>query len=354
MGGRGDGAARGALTLARLELTDPAWSGFVGSVASAVAFHHPAWAALLSDCYGYPVFALALVDATGRVHAGLPVVEVTVPLRGRRWVSLPFTDECAPLATSEALRSPLLAELQSARLAAGVRRLEVRAPVAAGRGFAEPAGVVHKLRLEADPDAVHRRFKRSQVQRNIRRAEREGVQVRRAEAPRDLVHTYYDLHLRTRQRQGVPAQPRRYFELLWDQVLARGLGSVSLAYAGSTPVAGAVFLDWNGTVVYKYGASDATAWSLRPNHLIFWDAIRRACIEGNHTFDFGRTELSNTGLREFKAGWGAEELPLTYASFAEHPRQPSGELPKVVQRLLQRAPRWACEAVGTVLYRYAA
>lgn len=342
------------LRLVRLGLADPAWSAFVHASAPAVAFHHPAWAALLSATYRYEAFALALTEPGGAVRAGLPVVEVAQPLRGRRWVSLPFTDECPPLLAAGQALSPLLAELEAARAAAGVRRLEVRAPVGAGRGFAEPAGVVHRLALEADVDAVHRRFHKSQVQRNIRRAEREGVEVRQGESPADLVTTYYDLHLRTRRRQGVPAQPRRYFELLWDHVLSAGLGRVSLAYHGGTAVAGAVFLSWNGTEIYKYGASDDAAWSLRPNHLIFWDAIRRACEQGSHTFDFGRTEAANTGLREFKAGWGAREEPLAYASFSDRPRAPASELPGPVRGLLRRSPPWACRAVGTLLYRYAA
>jgi hypothetical protein len=66
----------------------------------------------------------------------------------------------------------------------------------------------------------------------------------------------------------VPVQPRRFFELLWRLVLEPGLGFLLLAHAGARPVAGAVFLRGSRCLTYKYGASDASAWPLRPNHAV--------------------------------------------------------------------------------------
>jgi hypothetical protein len=128
-----------------------------------------------------------------------------------------------------------------------------------------------------------------------------------------------------------------------------------LAYSGSIPVAGAVFLTWNGTVVYKYGASDPDYWKLRPNHLIFWTAIRWACEHGYRVFDFGRTDLDNQGLRDFKSGWGATERPLVYSLLADRPpKPPSGRLSHALEEVIRRSPPWVCRAVGELLYKYAA
>ena len=57
---------------------------------------------------------------------------------------------------------------------------------------------------------------------------------------------------------------------------APGHGFVLVAEHESVPVAAAVFLRHNGTVIYKYGASDDAAWAVRPNHAIFWRAISDA------------------------------------------------------------------------------
>ena len=327
----------------RFELGDPRWRSFVASCPESGPFHHPAWAQLLADCYGLRPFALALSDAAGTVEAGIPVLG-----RRGRLLSLPFTDACPPLVRSEHARRRFAAEL------AHVGQLEVRGPLE-GDGFvARVRGVTHLLDLEPDAEAVRARF-RPQMRRNIARAEREGIVVRRGAARADLVDTFYALHTQTRRRQGVPVQPRRFFDLLWERVLDQGLGTLLLAYAGTTPVAGAVFLHWNRAVTYKFGASDTAYWKLRPNNLLFWEAIRAACARGDRTVDFGRTELDNQGLRDFKSGWGAREQPLVYTFAGAAPRaETSGLVLRALGATIRRSPAWVCRAVGEAGYRFAA
>ena len=327
---------------------------FVEAYPDARTFHHPAWATMLSDCYGYPAFALALTNERGEVVAGMPMMEVRRPFGARRWVSLPFTDCCSPLAPG-GLENELIAACVRGAEDAGGTRLEVRAKLDVPGGHTRVVGVVHTLDLDPDPEAVRRTFSKSQVQRNIKRAEREPISLRRGQSAKDVVDAFYGLHLRTRRRQGVPVQPRRFFELLWQRVLEPGLGFVLLAYSGSMPVAGAVFLTWNTTVTYKYGASDPEYLKFRPNHLIFWEAVRSACESGYETFDFGRSDLANHGLREFKNGWGTREEPLSYTGIGGAPvGLPSKRVQRAMGGLIRRSPVWVCRAVGTVLYPYAA
>ena len=213
--------------------------------------------------------------------------------------------------------------------------------------------VIHVLPLEDDLEAVRSRFSRSQVIRNIRRAEREGVTVRAAQSPADVA-AFLELHLRTRKRQGVPMQPRRFFDLLCSQVLDAGMGSILLASSGGVPVAGALFLFWNGTTIYKFGASDPGAWPLRPNHLIFWTAIQEAVARGDARFDFGRTDLDNTGLRAFKGGWGGVERPLVTSVLGDAHAHAPGASGRLLGAAIRGGPDWVCRGVGTALYRYAA
>jgi lipid II:glycine glycyltransferase (peptidoglycan interpeptide bridge formation enzyme) len=129
-------------------------------------------------------------------------------------------------------------------------------------------------------------------------------------------------------------------------VIDANLGYVLLAEVGGAPVAGAVFLTYNRTVVYKYGASDSQSWRVRPNHLLFWEAIRMACNAGYATFDFGRSDMGDTGLRRFKDGWGTHEVPLVYATLADRaPGHAAGRLSVAARAVI---------LLGETLYRYAA
>lgn len=336
-----------------LDIADPRWLAFVNTSTAATPFHHPAWAHLLSDCYGFRTFALTL-ERGNRIIGGLPVMEVRRPFGVRRWVSLPFTDECAPLLVEGDIEQ-LLAEATHQAQRAGIGQIEVHAPVEAQGIHLRAEGVIHTLHLGPDPDVIRRSFHRSQVIRSINRAEKGLITVRRGDFAADLTEAYYGLHLRTRRKQGVPVQSRRFFELLWNRLLSPGLGFVLLAYSGTVPIAGAVFLAWNGTITYKYGASNPQYLSLRPNHLIFWEAIRWGCENGFHTFSFGRTDLDNKGLRAFKNGWGTHEEELRYSGVGGDPLGvPMAGMLGALAIVIRRSPLWVTEFLGEILYRFVA
>jgi CelD/BcsL family acetyltransferase involved in cellulose biosynthesis len=336
-----------------LETHDPRWSHFVTSCDESLPFHHPSWTDLLFDCYGYRSFALAATNGGGEITAGLPVMEVKRPFGKKRWVSLPFTDQCPPLGATPESMEDLVTELDRARRAAGVTSLEVRGPVGGENAHPRTSAVSHHLRLRPDAADLFRTFKRSN-QRLIHQAERKGVVVERAETMRDLVDVFYGLHLQTRRRQGVPVQPRRFFRLMWERVLAPGYGFLLLAYANGAAIAGAVFLAWNGTLSYKFGASDPDFWRLRANNLTMWRAIQWGCTNGYEQFDFGRTDLENDGLRSFKNSWGAVESPLTYTWIADTPvKVRSNAIQAPIARVIQISPPWVCRIIGEALYKYA-
>jgi len=341
--------------LQRVELTDERWRSFVAARHDATAFHTPAWAKMLCECYDLSGFALASLDESGSVAAGMPVVELPGLFRsGTRWVSLPFTDSCAPLAVERAHGQQFLDRLEEARTEANVDRLEIRSAVALQSARQFTAALVHSLALESDPDAVLHRLDRSQVQRNIRRAQREGIVVRQADREADLDRVFFELQVMTRRRLGVPIQPRRFYTLLWRRLIEPGHGFLLLAYAGPRPIAGGVFLRAGRTLAYKYGASSHEHWHLRPNVLLFWTAIQLGCASGAQVLDFGRTDLKDHGLRSFKLNWGTREQPLTYTVVGRPRPNAIKKLQPALGKVIQHSPPWVCRAVGARLYRYAA
>jgi CelD/BcsL family acetyltransferase involved in cellulose biosynthesis len=336
-----------------LEPNDPRWQELVARSRDALPFHRPAWLEILADCYGFRPFVLAVPDAEGRLSAGVPLMEVKTPLRGRRWIALPFTDRCPPLVTSPEAGQGLAEALDGARHEAGIDRLEIRSRVV-GPGFADGiVAVSHLLDLGPGYDAVERSFAPA-TRRNLRRAQREGLELRLADSEDCIVSIFYELQARTRRRLGVPVQPRRYFRALWRLGLEQGLGYALLVFQRGRPIAGAVLLVAGETVVYKYGASDDRSWELRPNNLLFGEAIRRACEDGAAVFDFGRSDLEHAGLRAFKAGWGASEVPLVYTSTGQRPAPAGSFASRLASAALRRAPIRMSRALGETLYRYAA
>jgi hypothetical protein len=77
-------------------LNIPNWDDLIRCHPSATPFHSSGWARVLRDTYAFtPYYACVFKGET--LSTCLPLMEVNSFLTGRRGVSLPFTDFCAPL-----------------------------------------------------------------------------------------------------------------------------------------------------------------------------------------------------------------------------------------------------------------
>jgi hypothetical protein len=330
--------------------TDERWLRFVERSVDATIFHHPSWLTLLRDQYRFPTLAIC-VERDEEIVAGIPFCGVDGLVSRRKWVCLPFSDCCGPLAPSSADETRLIdhARKYLEPRSAGV---EIRSGLAEGSGFATCSSHwIHVLDLAPERDALLSGL-RPNFRSRVRKAERHGLvtDIRQDEGAMDI---FYALHLKTRRRQGVPIQPRRYFRLFQKRVIECGLGFISITRKGPEPLSAAIFCGLRNTLVYKYGASDPAGLALFPNYLMFWTTIAYARQRGFSRLDFGKTAFADAGLRTFKVGWNAAESDLPYSYF---PRRPSGRAMdllyrSVVRPVVRHSPPVVCRLAGEVLYR---
>jgi len=334
-------------------LLDRAWEDLVERAPASSIFHHPAWLRLIHDHYGFPVSAWCLADANGRVVGGIPVTLLNSRLTGARLIAMPFSDACPPLLDPSAgvELSALAAGVAQARRDLGLA-LEVRGALPGSpEGDVIERYVQHQLPLQPDVDEVVRGFTKSHVLRGIAKARREGVTIERR-TDREGLARFYRLHTQTRRRQGIPTQSRRFilgFSTLFDA----GLGFVMLARHQGRDIAAAVFFNAANTLTYKFGASDRRFLSLRPNNLLFMEAIEWGCQNEQRILDFGRTDHANNGLRDFKKTWGAQESPLDFTYFGEYDATIGrGRARRAMSTMITHAPPSFSRLVGETLYRH--
>jgi lipid II:glycine glycyltransferase (peptidoglycan interpeptide bridge formation enzyme) len=140
---------------------------------------------------------------------------------------------------------------------------------------------------------------------------------------------------------------------MWKHILEQGLGFSLVAFRDATPLAGGVFFKFNKTLSFKYSASNMAFKSLHGSHAVVRAAIQRAHDEGCTTFDFGRSEICNLGLRRFKNNWGATESDLSYTIISNVPpfyRSPI--LDQILGQVIRHSPTFICKLTGKVLYRH--
>jgi len=340
-------------------LAESSWDALVEQQLKGSFYYNQAWLELITQIYGYSVIPLTTRNTSGEITGFLPLCFMQSPLTGRRLVALPFSDYCPLLAVNETSANDLID--QAIRLAheKRVRYLELRTGVnnvlderpELARG---DLYVRWLMPLDADPDFVWSRLRKS-IQQKVRKSRRFGVQVFKAEN-REHMAQYYQLHLRTRMKHGMPAQPQRFFFGLWDAFASSDAIQLLLAEYEGNVIAGMIFQLSATTIVYAYGASDERYLHLAPNNLLLWTAIAWGCTHGFQMLDFGRTSCDNEGLMEFKRRWSAIEEPLPYYYYPQMAGLTSTSESSWKFRLLtsswKRLPLQVAGPLGGYLYKH--
>jgi len=299
-----------------VEILDPravaGWDAAVGGLQASTVFHTAAWTSVLTQTYGYDA-AYFIQRRASNIEAILPVISIQSPFNGRRGVSLPFTDFCPILADDLVLRDRLFKTAVEYGKHRRWRYLELRSGKPPTTEATPSISYVEHVVELADDDTASKRLG-SETRTAIRKAQASQVRVV-VQHSLNAVKCFYDLHCRTRRKHGLPPQPFSFFANICKYLLQNNLGSVFTAFYGETPVAGAIFLHFNGIAVYKFGASDLRFQHVRGNNSIFWEALRLFYRHGYRVLSLGRSSIRDSGLRRFKCGWGAEEREIKYFRF---------------------------------------
>jgi CelD/BcsL family acetyltransferase involved in cellulose biosynthesis len=324
-------------------------------------FHTRGWLHALHLTYGYQPIAFSTSAPSAELTNCLLFCEIQNWIGGRRLVSLPFSDHCAPIMdrsrpeSSQEL-SHLLEEMREAVKQRRWKSIELRAapPLESEAGSFQKTRSYrfHTLDLRPGVDELFRRFHKNCVQRKIQRAEREHLRYEAGRSPALLKH-FYALQLMTRRRQGLPPQPLSWFRRLVECLDHRI--TIHIAYSGSVPVAGIVTLLHKDVLVYKYGASDYNFSKLGGTQLLFWKAIQDAKSRGLLEMDLGRSDLDDEGLIVFKERWGAAASTIDYWQCSRRPAEISRSNweTRLVKPLFRHMPDGLLTTVGKVLYKYA-
>lgn len=334
------------------------WDDALSAFPAATVFHSAAWSRVLCASYGYRRCYVQITE-DGEPTALLPLIGVESWATGKRGISLPFTDECAPLYGNRAAISALLDAVQAHACQQNWKYLEFRGgqelfdsnpDYKVGTAF-----YGHALNLQQANDSLLAACD-SPTRRAIRKAERQNLEITFSTEP-SAMHSFYPLMCQTRRRHGLPPQPWSFFANIHRELIARSKGVVALARLGDAVIAGAVFLHSGRTALYKFGASDESAQQFRPNNLLLWEAISWHAARGFLRLDFGRTSLQNAGLRRFKLGWGTTETHIAYTRINPHngdylqaPDRAHGTHSHVFRALPPRLARLA----GQLLYKHIA
>jgi lipid II:glycine glycyltransferase (peptidoglycan interpeptide bridge formation enzyme) len=243
-------------------------------------------------------------------------------------------------------RSPV-----GARVTSQLRELGWRLQGEAGGGFAAGQPRYNfQLPLVADDgtpltEAEVLAGMNQQWRRNIKKAEKSGVQVTRcgvetgAGAPSstsgwDELKAFHDLYVHTAERDHFTPRPLSYFATMAEAMSAEDPDRISLwlAHHEGDLVAATIAVRVGTHAWYSYGASSTEKREVRGSNAVQWAMMRDALAAGATVYDLrGITDTleaddPHAGLIQFKVGTGGEAVehvgewdlalrPLLYRGF---------------------------------------
>ena len=175
--------------------------------------------------------------------------------------------------------------------------------------------------LRGRSDAELLKGMNQQWRRNVKKAEKAGVQVR-AVGPEGL-DTFHALYVESADRDNFLPRPKAYFDVMARSFASDGTdgdGPVSArfyeAHVDGDVLASALMIRFGRTFSYLYGGSTERNRDARASNALQWQAMRDAAAAGCESYDFRgfNTSLGATspltGLLLFKLGAGADVVEM--------------------------------------------
>ncbi len=164
----------------------------------------------------------------------------------------------------------------------------------------------HMLELKGkSTDQIWKNYKDS-LKRNIKTALKSDLCFEKIKS-REEVDQFYHLYLDSMKRNKALAKyPIQLFLKIYDFLVPEFSDMLFMKY-NNQPIAGMVVIYSEDTTHYFHGGSATEYLHLRPNDLLFHNAIKIAKEKGKSYFDFMGSSKKMLSLIQFKEKWGAEK-----------------------------------------------
>ncbi len=330
----------------------PEWDDYVSRKEAANCYHLHGWRTAGERGYGLLApYLVARAQPRGELLGVLPLFFVrSGPVRGYATSGL-FGAYGPVLAEDPEIGAWLIREACRRARAAGLASFRLKS-------LGEEPGlkdfvpldhwVIATLPLRRTADEAWAAI-RSKERNLVRKAIQNGLEVRRGRAG---LPAFYDVLAENMHHKGAPIYGQRFVE-----AVAASFGDaieVVTVHHGERCVAGALTLTFKDVITMPFSSSRPDALRLRPNVLLHWDIIARACRAGMRSLDLGTSLRGSSSLR-YKLHWGAQTTPRSILVLPLRGKPPALDVESPMLRagvaLWQRLPRSWADALGPAVCR---
>jgi peptidoglycan pentaglycine glycine transferase (the first glycine) len=327
-----------------------AWNSMIASLPLAHLLQTWEWSQVKTK-YGWQAMPFVWEETTGKPLAAAMVLRRRFPIGGFAKKMCVLYVPKGPLLdwSDAALRQRVLNDLQVLAKRQGAIFIKLDPDLALGRGIPLKANAIEftagkdvkselqrdgwrfsqdqiqfrntvLVDLSASEDEMLARMKQK-TRYNIRLAQRQGVKIRvGTEADLPLL---YRMYAETSVRDGFPIREEGYYQTVWRSFCGPAAAGLSTTIPFQEPlvaeverevIAAVSIFYFAGQVIYLFGMSRDKYREKMPNHLLQWEAMRRAKAAGGKIYNlWGAPDDFNEndglwGVFRFKEGFGGYVL----------------------------------------------
>lgn len=280
----------------------------------------PEYIELLCKTYGHHAY-FAKQFTNNRLSHVLPFTVVSVPLLGRKIISMPFDGSYGDhiALQNEAASAKLYEEIINFAELNRINYIEIRSRSPNNKildllGFKKYNSlVISELPLQ---NLYENRKKLSKGHKSaIVFSKKNGLEISTDSNYHDL-RTFYNIMSSNMRDYGTPMYPFSYFSNLWESYHKTGNVKLIKGVYNGRMICGLFMLIDPPIAIYKYGAAMTRYIPLRPYQAMVWAAMEEAINNGCVVLNMGTSFKEDAGLIHFKKGFGALSFPLYTYSYS--------------------------------------
>ncbi len=296
-----------------LSLTDQynsKWDEYIKQSPEGTFYHLTGWKKMIEKTFGLQALYLMALSETNELMGVLPLFYMKDLLRRKYLVSIPYSAYAGVCADDETIKNALFNKAKKLAFEREVQYIEIRK--LGERAFELPTKedfVTMFLELERDEEYIWKHQLNAKARNKVRKAYSEGLTIDFGKKYLDDFYKILSINIRD---LGSPNYPKLFLENLFKE-FGDSAGIFVVKYQKKI-IAGMLFVCFKNVFLDPWAASLREYNKLRPNDILYWEAIKYASEKGYEYFDMGRSTVES-GTFKFKEKWGAKPVRLCYQYF---------------------------------------
>jgi len=282
------------------------WTNYVEQSNCSTVCHQIGWHYILSKSLGHtPRYIIAINN--GKLCGLLPLFLVKTWWNTRFLISIPWLDYGGIIADSEEIERMMIEYVRKLAEKEKVEFVELRS-IESKTDLLSPRTdkVTFQLDLSPGEEAIWKNFG-SKLRNQIRKAEKSGLRTEFGGT--ELLERFYAVFSHNMRDLGTPVWGKPLFERVLNTF--ENEARIVLVNRGEDTLAAGLLLSFKDHLYVPSASSYRSARNCCPNHALYWEVIRKGCLEGRKVFDFGRS-TKDAPTFNFKKQWVPVPLQLVW------------------------------------------